>query len=104
MSPTATKETKPEFARRAVPIACASCGVASLLQIQIANVATGQHVTVCPRCLRSALRLKADLSETRSRNVLQEYAEEMGCSVWMGQAALYLLPTEGPFAPALVTA
>ena len=57
----------------------------------------GERIRVCPRCLRSSMRMQAHLSERRGALLLQEYAQEYGLSVWRSQDVAYLLPPVAPF-------
>lgn len=47
---------------------------------------------VCPRCLRTLLLRKADLSQRRNGLLLEAYAEENGLQVWCTPDVAYALP------------
>jgi hypothetical protein len=87
-------------ARPAPADACACCN-ATGQAVQLAHDGTGARLTVCPRCLRSSMRMQADLSEARNLSLMQDYALEYGYHVWNSNDVVYLLPPERPFAPAL---
>lgn len=67
--------------------------------VALAHEGTGERIHVCPRCLRSSMRLQADGSEARNQALLRDYAHEYGLQMWRSDAVVYLLPPESPFAP-----
>jgi hypothetical protein len=78
--------------------ACASCHRPGQNPVDLANDATGERILVCPRCLRSNMRMQAHLSESRGALLLRDYAEEYGFQVWRSRDVAYLLPPVAPFA------
>jgi hypothetical protein len=77
--------------------ACDACHRAGQNPVGLSNDA-GDRIRVCPRCLRSNMRMQAHLSETRGALLLRDYAEEYGFSVWRSRDVAYLLPPVAPFA------
>jgi hypothetical protein len=56
-----------------------------------------QRLTICLRCLRSTMLMKAASSEQRGGRLLRQYAEEYGLHLWRSGHAVYLLPAVAPF-------
>lgn len=77
--------------------ACACCQGES--GVELAHEQSGEQIHVCPRCLRSSMRMQADRSEERNQLLLRDYAREYGFQVWKTDAVVYLLPPESPFSP-----
>ena len=75
---------------------CRSCLERGPDHVQLVHDSTGERMAICPRCLRSQLRMKADVGDQRGRGLLQGYAEEYEWHVWRSPNVLYLLPSMVP--------
>lgn len=74
-----------------VDVACTYCDRSSpIVALLDPRGATSLHA--CPRCLRTLVLRKADLSEPRSERLLEQYAEENGLQVWCTADVAYALP------------
>lgn len=60
--------------------------------VRLVPPAGGASMHVCPRCLRTLLLRKADLSQRRNELLLEAYAEENGLQVWCTADVGYALP------------
>lgn len=76
---------------------CSCCRAVGPRTVVLVHEPTGDRIPVCLRCLRSAMRMKAGMGDSRARRVLLEYAEEFALQIWRSDTALYLLPPIAPF-------
>lgn len=77
---------------------CDCCHAAPTPRIVLEQEDGPQSLTICLRCLRSAMLMKAASSEQRGGRILRQYAEEYGLHLWRSGSAVYLLPAMPPFA------
>lgn len=77
--------------------ACRSCRTPTSASVHLVHEGVGEAIDVCPRCVRSTMRMKADLGDERGRLLLLDYAEEYAWQVWRSEHALYLIPSISPF-------
>jgi hypothetical protein len=73
------------------PAACKYCRTEDG-PVRLVPPSGGDALYVCPRCLRSLLLRKADLSQRRSELLLEAWAEENGLQVWCSDDVAYALP------------
>jgi len=77
---------------------CRCCGMTGTQRASLVHEPSGGAIEVCLRCIRSSMRMKADLGDERGRSLLHAYAEEYAWQVWKTDHVLYLLPPIAPFA------
>jgi hypothetical protein len=77
--------------------ACDCCHGTAAPRIRLDQEAGSQSLTICLRCLRSSMLMKAASSEQRGSRLLRQYAEEYGLHLWRSGHAVYLLPAIAPF-------
>ena len=80
--------------------ACDCCHGEQAPRIHLDQEGGSGTLTVCLRCLRSSMLMKAAASEQRGSSLLRQYAEEYGLHLWRSGAAVYLLPSIAPFSEA----
>lgn len=84
---------------RAAPSPCAVCHTTIAHPVRLERATGPGNIEVCSRCLRSAMRRQADVSQDRNRLLLEDYADEHGLALWRTQDVFYVMPASGPFAP-----
>lgn len=76
---------------------CDCCHGAPAPRIRLEQEAGDQSLTICLRCLRSSMLMKAASNESRGGRLLRQYADEYGLHLWRSGHAVYLLPAMVPF-------
>jgi hypothetical protein len=84
--------------------ACDCCHAAVAPRIRLDQEDGPLQLTVCLRCLRSSMLMKAASSEQRGGRLLRQYAEEYGLHLWRSGHVVYLLPAIAPFGEAPLAA
>lgn len=83
--------TPPKRHAKAHDIHCTYCD-SSAETVALVAPGGGAPLHACPRCLRSVVLRKADLSEPRNERLLEAFAEENGLQVWCTADVAYALP------------
>jgi len=82
---------------------CECCHGTQAPRMRLEQDGSEHSVTVCLRCLRSSMLMKAAVNEQRGGALLRQYAEEYGLHLWRSPHAVYLLPSIAPFEQAVAS-
>lgn len=70
---------------------CRTCHATGPHQTVLVRDDTGDRMTLCPPCLRTATRMQADARDDRGRRRLADHAELHGLQLWTGEHVAYVL-------------
>lgn len=71
---------------------CSHCHSAQASTVRLTHEGTGASTTICLRCLRSNLRMKADLSDDAAHHLMMDYAASHAWEVYRSEHVRYILP------------
>lgn len=71
---------------------CLICNDEGPVRVRLEHEQSGDRITLCSRCLRSNLRMKADIGDLHGRHLLEDVAADGTVQIWRSQHIMYLLP------------